>query len=51
MNLVFINLYREKIKQRLQAKTSWGRNDLLLEIEAALADASAELLDRLDSDV
>jgi hypothetical protein len=45
MNAKFIALFREKIRQRLQAKTGWGRNDLMLEIEAALADASAELLD------
>jgi hypothetical protein len=45
MNKKLIAIFREKIKQRLQAKTSWGRNDLMIEIEAALADSAAELLD------
>lgn len=45
MNKTLIEIFREKIKLRLNKKTNWGRNDLMIEIESAIADSAAELLD------
>lgn len=36
---------RAKFVERLQAKTGWGRNDLIGEFDQALAEAIAEEMD------
>ncbi len=46
MNKKLIDLIRQKFTERLQAKTNWGRNDLLQEYERAVNDAVMELLDQ-----
>lgn len=45
MNRKLIELIKTKFKERLQAKTGWGRNDVIAEFEAAVADALLEMLD------
>lgn len=41
----FIKLLSEEFEKRLQAKTSWGRNDLLLEFEKAKVSTLSRLVD------
>lgn len=45
MNKKLVDLIREKFKARLAAKTGWGRNDVMVEFEAAVTEALLELLD------
>ncbi|MDD5151464.1 MAG: hypothetical protein PHC28_13480 [Flavobacterium sp.] len=45
MNKKLIDLLRKNFKERLQLKTSWGRNDLLAEFELAINDTILELMD------
>ncbi|MFA6198834.1 MAG: hypothetical protein WC679_00255 [Bacteroidales bacterium] len=45
MNKKLIELLRKNFKERLQAKTSWGRNDLLAEFELAISETILELMD------
>ena len=45
MNRKLIELIKTKFKERLQAKTGWGRTELLAEFDAAVADALLEMLD------
>ena len=45
MNRKLIDLIRREFFKRLERKTGWGRNDLKLEFEAAIADALAAYLD------
>ena len=40
-----IALLKEKFKARMRAKTGWGRNDVMVEFEAALNEAMLEILD------
>lgn len=47
-NKKLIEAIRIEIKRRLQAKNSWGKNEAIAEIEAAIADAAAHLLDELE---
>ena len=41
----FAKLLEEKFMERLQTKTGWGRNDVMIEFRAALNEALMELLD------
>lgn len=43
MDKKLIDLIREKFKERLQAKTGWGRLDILSEYDRAVTDALLEL--------
>ena len=45
MNKRLVELIKKHFKVRLQAKTSWGRNDLWLEFESAINDALLEHMD------
>lgn len=45
MNKKLVELIREKFKQRLLAKTGWGRNDIMEQFELAVNEALLELLD------
>ena len=45
MNKKLIELLRKNFKARLQAKTNWGRNDLLAEFELAISETVLELMD------
>lgn len=45
MNKKLIELIREKFKARLQAKTGWGRVDVMSEYDQAVTEAMLELLD------
>ena len=46
MNKKLVDLIRKKFIERLQAKTNWGRVELLQEHERAINDAVMELLDQ-----
>jgi hypothetical protein len=41
----FAKSLEEKFVARLQARTGWGRNDIMIEFRAALNEALMELLD------
>ena len=41
----FLQKLQEAFEKRLQAKTSWGRNDLLLEFERAKVEVLSTLVD------
>lgn len=41
----FAKLLEEKFVARLQAKTGWGRNDVMVEFRAALNEALMEMLE------
>ena len=41
----FATLLEEKLMVRLQAKTGWGRNDVMIEFRAALNEALMEMLE------
>lgn len=41
----FSKLLEEKFVARLQAKTGWGRNDIMVEFRAALNEALMEMLE------
>jgi hypothetical protein len=41
----FATLLEEKFMARLQAKTGWGRNDVMIEFRAALSEALMEMLE------
>lgn len=45
MNKKFIRLLKEKFYVGLQAKTGWGRNDVMALFEQCLAEAAIECLD------
>jgi hypothetical protein len=45
MNKKLLDLIEQKFRERLAAKTGWGRNDILVEYKAAVSDALVELLD------
>jgi hypothetical protein len=40
----FINVFRDKVSARLKEKTGWGRVELAVMLEAALADALSEFM-------
>ena len=40
----FIEIFKKKLEEKLKAKTSWGRNELMIVINEALVDALAEML-------
>lgn len=46
MNKKLVELIRQKFEARLQAKTGWGRNDVMAEYDKAVSEASLELLDQ-----
>lgn len=41
----FATLLEEKFVARLQSKTGWGRNDIMVEFRAALNEALMEMLE------
>ena len=41
----FATLLEEKFMARLQVKTGWGRNDIMVEFRAALNEALMEMLE------
>lgn len=45
MNKRLIEAVKRCFLKRLQAKTNWGRNEVIAEFEAAVADALLEILD------
>lgn len=45
MNKRLVELIRKKFAERMQAKTGWGRVEVMQEFELALGDALIELLD------
>ena len=45
MNRKLVELIKKHFKARLQAKTGWGRNDVMVEFEAAVNDALLEMMD------
>lgn len=45
MNAKLVALIKEKFKTRLMAKTGWGRNDVMVEFDAAVNEALLEMLD------
>lgn len=45
MNKKLMELIRAKFKARLEAKTGWGRNDVMAEYDLAVNEALLELLD------
>lgn len=45
MNKKLLELVRAKFKERLAAKTGWGRIDVLAEYDQAVTEAVLELLD------
>lgn len=47
MNQKLLDLIRKKFMDRLQAKTGWGRIDVLVEYDRAVSEAVIELLDEL----
>lgn len=49
MNQKLLDLIRKKFHERLQAKTGWGRIDVLVEYDRAVSEALAELLDEIQS--
>lgn len=44
-NRQLMDLVRKNFHDRLQAKTGWGRNDVMAEFDKAVNDALLELLD------
>lgn len=40
-----LELIRQEFIQRIEQKTGWGKNELILEFEHALSDAMAKYLD------
>lgn len=46
MNKQLLDLIKEKFQARLQAKTGWGRNDIMVEYQSAVNDALIELMDQ-----
>ncbi len=46
MNKKLLDLIKQKFNERLQAKTGWGRNDVMNEYQAAVNDALIELMDQ-----
>ena len=45
MNRKLIELIKRNFRARLAAKTGWGRNEIMAEMDAAISDAVLELLD------
>jgi hypothetical protein len=45
MNQRFVQILREKFEQGLQAKTGWGKNEVLSLFERCLTDAMSQLYD------
>lgn len=45
MNKKLVELIKKHFKLRLQVKTGWGRNDVMVEFEAAVNDALLEMMD------
>ena len=45
MNKKLMDTVKRCFYKRLEAKTSWGRNELMKEFEAAISDALLEMLD------
>ena len=41
-----IELLREEFKQRLSRKTNWGRNEVWLEFEISISNATLKRLDQ-----
>ena len=46
MNKELIKLLETKFKEKLQAKTNWGRNDVWNEFQKAISETAIELLDK-----
>lgn len=42
----FIDLVADRFKERLQRKTGWGKNEVQLELQKAISQALADLLDQ-----
>ena len=49
MNRTTLELIRKEFAARLQAKTNWGRNELLAEYNIAVANVLASLIDESES--
>jgi len=45
MNKELLNRIEELFKERLNTKTSWGKNEVLLQYQSAVSNALTELLD------
>lgn len=49
MNKKLLDLIRSKFEARLQAKTGWGRNEILALYNDCVGEALAEILDEVVS--
>lgn len=45
MNKRFVELFREEFQLEMDAKTGWGRNDIMAAYDRASAKAALRLLD------
>lgn len=48
MNKELIALIRAKFHEKLQARTGWGKNDVMAAYDQVVAEATLELLDKAD---
>lgn len=46
MNKELIDLIRAKFNAKLQTKTGWGRNDVMVAYDQAVSEATLEMLDK-----
>jgi hypothetical protein len=46
MNKKLLDLIKQKFIERLQAKTGWGRNDVINEYQDAVNESLLELMDQ-----
>lgn len=45
MNKKLIELIKRNFRNRMAAKTGWGRNEIIAEFDAAISESVLELLD------
>ena len=46
MNKELIDLIRIKFHEKLQLRTGWGRNDVMVAYDQAVSEATLEMLDK-----
>ena len=46
MNKELLKKIRERFHEKLQAKTGWGRNDVMVAYDQAVSEATLEMLDK-----
>lgn len=50
MNRKLLNRIRENFQEALQTKTGWGRNEILVAFDQAVAQACLEMLDEAEKE-